>query len=196
MTRLLGAFATTLVEFPVRVAHTSDDVPDFQLEFGGRAIAVEATKIAVPDVEHARSLQHRGINRTLGISSLLRRKPDRRSKSEVINEGFLIPQMVFPVSLQEHREIWLKEAIARLEDKTKVLMSDRFRHGQEDWLLLWDRIGTAEWEVSERVETMIDLLMSRWRPGWYSRVILQAQHFEWQVLFSKTGPIRLPSWRA
>ncbi|MHB9010320.1 MAG: hypothetical protein ACYDC1_25720, partial [Limisphaerales bacterium] len=182
-------------ELPVRVAHTPDDVPDFQLELGGRSIAIEATKVAVPDVEHARSLQNRGFNRILGISGLLRRKPDRRSKSEVINEGFSIPQMVFPVSLQEHREIWLKEATASLQVKTQVLGSDRFRHGQEDWLLLWDRIGTAEWEVPERAKTMIDLLKSRWRPDWYSRVILQAQHFEWQLLFTEAESTPLPAWR-
>ncbi len=196
ITHLLGAFArTAFARFPVRVSHVPDSVPDFQLQVGGRRIGVEVTKIAVPDVEHARSLQNRGLKRTLGISSLLRRNAKRRSKAEVVAEGFGMQQFVFSVSPQEHREIWIGETAARLDDKSRVLRSAQFQHGQEDWLLLWDRIGTADWEVQARIQTFGEPLSARWNRDWYSRVILQAGHFEWHFAFDATGPVRLPQWR-
>ena len=76
MTRLLESLARTeILTYPVSINHTGiNSVPDFQLESGPHRIAVEITKVAVPDVEHARSLQHKGLNRTLAISSLYRKE--------------------------------------------------------------------------------------------------------------------------
>jgi len=193
---LLGSLATvSWVKFPVRLSHAPNEVPDFQVQLAGFEIGIEVTKVAVPDVEHARALQNRGLNRTLGISSLLRRKSQPRSRAEIVSEGFMIQQAVRPLSLEEHRDIWLREAIHRLDEKTRVAGSDRFRHGQEDWLLLWDRIGTAECELPERLRELKGILEPRWRGGWYSAVVLQARYFDWQFQFRSTDVTRLPFWR-
>src|SRR5712664_1614622 len=76
MTRLLESIARTqILQHPMSLSHTGiSSVPDFQLESGARRIAVEITKVAVPDVEHARALQQKGLNQTLDISSLYRRE--------------------------------------------------------------------------------------------------------------------------
>src|SRR2546425_9498485 len=86
MTRLLEALSSsTIVRFPVRVRHTGEDgVPDFRVKFGQRRISTELAKIAVQDVEHARGLQRKRLNRTVSLSSLYRKGPKPRTKGQVI----------------------------------------------------------------------------------------------------------------
>src|SRR2546427_41894 len=186
MTRLLEALSSTsMVQFPVGVRHTGEDgVPDCRVEFGQRRIAAELAKIAVQDVEHARGLQRKGFNRTLSLSSLYRKGPKPRKKDEVVAEAFLITAMVFPVSLHEHAQRWADEAVLQLVEKTAVLQRADFAHGDEDWLVLWDRIGTADRVADVRIQWLAPLLGSVWRPGWYARVVLQDEHFHWQAVFT------------
>lgn len=193
MTRLLEAVpVSSILQFPVRVRHSGEkEVPDFQLESGGRRIAVELAKVAVQDVEHARGLQRTGLNRTLGISSLYRKQPKPRSKDEVVAEGFLIPAMVFPVSIEEHEQVWCDELAAQLRDKTSTLHGSQFVHGDEDWLLLWDRIGTADYEVAARTQTVANMLAPWWKTCWFSRVFIQDAHFFWLLAFTAHGHVRL-----
>lgn len=198
MTRLLESLAhTQVLQYPTRVRHTGNNsVPDFQMESGTRLISVEITKIAIADVEHARALQHRGLNQTLAISSLYQKKDAPRRKQEVITEGFLTPSMSFPVSVEEHNRIWLEEAQASLVAKSVVIARDDFKHGDEDWLLLWDRIGTSEWELAMRRQSVARLLERYWKPRWFSCVFLQDHHFFWQAMFTPTGSTMLPSHRS
>src|SRR6185369_15149445 len=172
MTRLLEALSSsTIVRFPVRVRHAGEDgVPDFRVEFGQRRIATELAKIAVQDVEHARGLQRKGFNRTLSLSGLYRKRLMPRTKDEVIAEAFLIPAMIFPVSRQEYAQRWVDEAVLQLEEKSAVLQRADFAHGDEDWLVLWDRIGTADSEADARIHWFADLLHSLWQPRWVARV--------------------------
>jgi hypothetical protein len=195
MTRLLEALApTSVVQFPIRVRHTGDGgVPDFQLEFGKRRIAVELAKIAVQDVEHARALQRRGIGGTLAISSLYRKKSKPRKTPEVVSEALLIPAFVFPVSVQEYAETWMAEAVNQIQEKSAVLGRDDFARGDENWLVLWDRIGTANWEATGRVRWFTELLSPIWKTGWYDKVILQEEHFQWHALFSPQEAVVLRS---
>jgi hypothetical protein len=186
MTRLLEALPfKSILQFPVRVRHTGEDgVPDFQLEFGQRRIAAELAKIAVQDVEHARGLQRKGFNRTLALSSLYRKGPKPRTKDEVMAEGLLIPAEVFPVTLQEHAQRWADEAVLQLHEKTAVLQRASFAHGAEDWLVLWDRIGTSGWETDARIQWLAELLRSFWQPRWFATVVLQDMYFRWQAVFT------------
>lgn len=197
MTRLLESLArTSFLQYPVRVRHTGEKgVPDFQMDSGTRRISVEITKIAVADVEHARALQQRGLNRTLAISSLYQKKDAPRRKKDVISEGFLLPSMSFPVSIEEHNRIWLEQAETSLLAKSAVIAREDFAHGDEDWLLLWDRIGTSEWELDTRREALTRLLERYWKPGWFSCVFLQDHHFFWQMMFTPPGSTLLPSYR-
>ena len=195
MTRLIESLARTIVlRYPVSVRHTGiNAVPDFQLATGARRIAVEITKVAVPDVEHARALQRKGMNRTLAISSLYRKEKKPRRKQQVIAEGFATPAFVFPVSLAEHDQIWIQEAEASLTAKSAVIARSDFLRGDENWLLLWDHIGTADWELKTRQSTFANLLASYWREGWFSRVFLQDHDFFWQAMFTPTESALLPS---
>jgi hypothetical protein len=168
-------------------------IPDFQLISGNRRIAVEAAKIAVQDVEHARALQRRGLNRTLSISSLYRQQPEARSRAEVINEAFRIPAEHFPVPLEEYRQRWMDEATIQLNEKTAALLSGRFNRGDENWLLLWDRIGAPDWETDARIRQFNSLLQSFWELDWYSRVFLQGRDFQWLAMFNAGAVEIFPS---
>jgi hypothetical protein len=195
MTRLLEALsAMSILQFPVRVQNAGErGTPDFQVESAGQRIAIEASKIAVQDVEHARSLQRRELRQTLAISSLYRRKSKPRTKDEIIAEGFLTPAMVFPVSFEEDNLIWLEAVTIELDDKTDVLRGNHFDHGSQDWLTLWDRIGTAEGEIQQRIGALRGILAPRWQSNWYSRVFLQDEHFRWIAMFSATKHVFIPA---
>jgi hypothetical protein len=194
MTRLLAVLASTVfVQFPVRVRHTGNcGVPDFQLEFGERRIAVELAKIAVQDVEHARALQRQGIGGTLVLSSLYRKKSKPRKTAEVVSEALLIPAMSFAVSVQEYEQRWKAEAETQIQEKSASLKRDDFDRGDENWLVLWDRIGTSAYEADSRIQWLAGYLGPMWRPGWYSKVILQDQSFHWHGLLSEEGTLKLP----
>lgn len=189
MTRLLEALsATSVVQFPVRVRYAGErETPDCQLESDGRRIGVELSKIALQDVEHARGLQGKEMKGTLAISSLYRKESMPRSKDKVIAEGYLTPSFVFHVPDEEKHSTWIETVTAELDDKTRVFRGNHFDHGSEDWLVLWDRIGTDEGEIEQRIESVCDILASRWKPDWYSRVFLQDEDFRWQVMFSSQG---------
>lgn len=60
----------------------------------------------------------------------------------------------------------------QLEEKTAVLQRDDFEHGDENWLVLRDRIGTADWEVDARIQWFAELLSSLWQPGWHAKLVL------------------------
>ena len=160
MSRLLEAMSVaSIFEFPLKVRHTGvGGVPDFQVESGGRRIAIELAKIAVQDVEHVRGLQRKGLKQTSAISSLYRKKSKPRTKDEVFKEGFSNQPFRFGVSPQELNEIWIDELKIQLNEKSVVLAEKRFEHGHEDWLVLWDRIETDEFEIKPRMEAVNGLL--------------------------------------
>jgi hypothetical protein len=195
MTRLLETMSlASIFEFPVRVRHTGvEGVPDFQVESGGRRIAIELTKIAVQDVEHARGLQRKGMRRTLGISSLYLKKSKPRTVDEVIKEGFSNQPFRFGVSPKELNEIWIKAVANQLNEKTVVLQRKEFEHGHEDWLVLLDRIGTDEFEIKSRIEAVKDLLVTRWKKNWYLRVFVQQiEFYPFLAVFDENGFTSIP----
>jgi hypothetical protein len=189
MTRLLEALATTnLMEFPLSIKHTGPKaVPDFQLQAGQRRIGLEITKIAVAAVEHARALQRKGLARSIGISSLYREQPNRRTRREVLDEALLMSPFADPVSIEEYEQIWLERAREALTEKTRSIYGTEFQRGDEDWLLLWDRLGTTDWQLNVRLQALRELLNQHWRRNWYSRVFLQAENFSWQAAFTPSG---------
>ena len=195
MTRLLESLAKTeILQYPFTARHTgTDSVPDFQLKSGAHRIAVEITKIAVPDVEHARALQNKGINRTLALSSLYRKKSKPRLKEGVVAEGFGTPPLVFPVSIDEHDNIWIESARASLIAKSIVIARSDFQRGDENWLLMWDRIGTVDWQLNLRINAFAKLLAEFWKPAWFSRVFVQDEDFFWASMFTPTDSIILPN---
>lgn len=195
MSRLLEAMSSeSIFEYPLKVRHTGgESVPDFQVESGGRRIAIELAKIAVQDVEHVRGLQRKGLKKTSAISSLYRKKSKPRTRDEVIKEGFSNQPFRFGVSPQELNEIWIDELTIQLEEKSVVLLKNRFKHGHEDWLVLWDRIETDKFEIKSRMESVKSRLASRWKSDWYSRVIVQQTEFPpFVAIFSETEFISIP----
>ncbi len=192
LTQLLKALGRAeLLNFPVHARHTPECVPDFQLSLAGMPIGVEATRIAVADVEHARALQQNGFNQTLSISSLYQKQAKPRSRSQVLQEAFVYPAEYVGISVADHERIWMEEAEKSLSTKTAALQSANFVHGSEDWLVLWDRIGTTDWQFQKRKAAVEELLQKYWHQCWFSRVFLQDEYFRWQLMFTKTQSILL-----
>lgn len=86
MTRLLETLSkTSIPQYPFRIRYSGESgAPDFHIESGGRHIGVELSKVAVQNVEHARSLQRKEVKSTLSISSLYRKQPKPRTKETLI----------------------------------------------------------------------------------------------------------------
>jgi len=195
MTRLLEALAqTSILQYPVQVKHTTDHVPDFRLALSGRGIGVELTRIKFQDIEHGRALQERGLTTTLVTSSLHPKESGPRKKQEIINDGFGIPPMVFPLSAEEEDRVWLKQAKESLDAKTVVVLRNDFDHGDEDWLVVVDSVGAIDSEVRKRKEGFSQLLASFWKSGWFTRVFLQDNFFRWQMMFVPSKSIILPRY--
>jgi hypothetical protein len=194
MTQFLKVMSlASIFQFPLQVRHTgSRGVPDFQVKSGKRRIAVELAKIAVQDVEHARGLQNKGLKRSSAITSLLRSKSVPRKKTEVIAEAFSIQPFVFGVPHEELNEIWLKQITSQFDEKTAVLHGKQFEHGDEDWLVLWDRIG-HESGMQSRIVTVNNLLAPRWNQNWFSRVFVQQiGACPRLAVFARTGSRSIP----
>ena len=197
MTRLLQSLArTSILQYPVFVKHTTDEVPDFRLSVGECRVGVELTKIGFQDVEHGRALQERGLRRTLSVSSLYPRREGPRRRADVVAEGFGLPAMVFPQSIEEEERAWMMQAKGSLEAKTAVVARKDFAHGDEDWLVLGDAVGVDRSGFEGRRSGLGQLLASFWRPGWFSRVFVQDSYFRWQAMFTPGDWVLLPGWAA
>jgi len=181
LARLLEALAGhRILRYPVRVRHSHEARPDFQLLVGDRRISVEASKIASPNYEHAASVQRQGLQAVLMSGEFLRPGQPRLPRKEVIEKGFFIPQMVYPPSLAEVDAACWEHFHRVVEGKVKRLSEDGFQHGQEDWLVLWDRLGTQDWQIEARLPRVRSWLAPIWRQAHsFSRIFIQAQHFHW-----------------
>ncbi len=128
-------------------------------------------------------------NPTLMVSPFIRQDDTGMSRDEVMNTAFVLPALgIGGPTLEEERQIWVQRVCSEIEDKSGKLMAGKFADADEYWLVLWDRMGTPEWELSARVGAVSQRLASCWKPGWFSRVFIQDEHFEWHVMFAVNGP--------
>ncbi len=183
-----------LMEFPFSVCHTGKEAtPDFQLTFGSRRVSAELTKLTSQDLEHARALQRRdvhlplgtGFNKTLISSNLEVTGEEPRNRGQISAEGFCGGQFAFPESPGARGRAWGTAVHERLIQKTQILESKHFVKGDEQWLVLWERLGFHDDEVDQRIEHLKSLLEPFWSSSWFSRVFLQAEHFGWLVMFTE-----------
>ena len=195
MSRFLEVMSSSSIfQFPVRVRHTgTKGVPDFQVESGGRRVAIELAMISTQDLECGRALQRGRVKRAMDTTNLLRKKTKPRTEDEIFADAFAHPTRIFGLSAEERQKIWVEEATTQLNEKTAVLKRKQFEHGHEDWLVLWDRIGTRESEIKSRIAIITGLLASRWKPGWYSRVFVQQiGPYPFLAIFAETEFISIP----
>lgn len=184
----------SLMEFPFTVCHTgSVATPDFQLTFGSRRVAAELTKLTSQDLEHGRALQRRdvhrppgtGFNKTLNSTNLEVTGEEPRNRGQISAEGFYGGQFCFPESPESRGDVWGSAVQARLAQKTQILESNHFVRGDEQWLVLWERLGFHDDEVDLRIEHLRSLLHPFWKSNWFSRVFLQAEDFGWLAMFTE-----------
>lgn len=117
----------------------------------------------------------------------LRPGQPRFSRKEVIQEGFGIPQMDDPPSCQNVDAAWWEHFQRIVERKLKKLSEDDFRHGEEDWLVLWDQLGTQDRQMEARLPQLRSWLARIWRRGHrFSRIFIQEEHFFWIASLSVT----------
>ncbi len=134
------------------------------------------------------------INPTLMVSPFIQKDDSKMPRQKVLETGFTIPALdLGGPTLEEEHQIWLDRVWSEVQDKTAKLAGDAFCHGDEDWLVLWDRLGSAEWQLRDRVTAVSQRLQPCWKPGWFSRVLIQDEYFDWQVMFADKGATALPS---
>jgi hypothetical protein len=183
MVHLLQALAQTPIpQYPVSVRHTSKCVPDYQITFGTRRIAVELTRIKFQDIEHGRALQPR-LKRSIAVSNLCPCKEGPRTRQNVIQDGFAPPPLVPPQSTGDQKRQWQIQALESLNAKTTAITSKDYVHGDEDWLVLLDPLGTIDF--TSHPDAFSRLLTGYWKPGWFYRVFLQDTDYEWQMMFTQ-----------
>lgn len=134
----------------------------------------------------------RPINGTL-MDGAFMHDASRMSRAEIIDAGFYIPAMPIPPTTEERDAFWIKRFCAELRDKSGILSGGQFARGDEDWLLLWDRLGTPEWRLHQRAQDVSSVLQSSWAPSWFSRVFIQDDGFRWLLMFTAASFRTFPS---
>ncbi|MGO8696132.1 MAG: hypothetical protein ACLQVY_00205 [Limisphaerales bacterium] len=133
------------------------------------------------------------INPTLMVTPFIRENDAKMSRKEVLETAFLVPAMLFPgLTLEEEHQVWLDKVFSEVHDKSQKLAGPDFRHGDEDWLVLWDRLGTADWQLEARAQAVAHRLAPCWKQAWFSHVFIQDEYFEWQLMLSANSSIALP----
>jgi hypothetical protein len=135
------------------------------------------------------------INPTLMVSPFIRQADPRMTRTEVLEAGFISDSMEPNwTTVPEERQIWIEKVLSEVEDKSQRLASGGdFRHGDQDWLLLWDRLSTPDWDLSARADALSQQLALRWKPGWFSLLFVQDEYFRWQLMFTASGIVALPN---
>lgn len=185
MARLLESlFGNGQLVFPLKLRHASELTPEFQLNLDGRRIAVEATRIALRNVEQARTLQS---TRGLGVLSTAPFYDDELpilEDEEIVKKGFTTPALFYPPTVADSKKSWWKRFEERLTKKTRQREKAHFQHGDEDWLLLWDGLPLDFWHTKVRTRELKEFLRDYWKSDWFTKLFIQHHHFEWLMVCS------------
>lgn len=117
----------------------------------------------------------------------------RSRKREIVETGFLVSAQDFGPDISQEREIWMERVLEEISDKSRTHAGGDFQHGSEDWLLLWDRLGTPDWDLWHRASALSHRLGKQWRDKWFTRIFIQDEYFEWQIMLTPVGVSRLPA---
>lgn len=124
------------------------------------------------------------MNPTLMVSPFIRPRDKRMKRPEVLNKAFLVPPMAESgPTIEEEREIWVNRVMNEISDKSRVLAREDYCHGDKDWLVLWDRLGTPRWDIERRAEKLAKSMANLWNSAWFSKVFVQDEDFDWQLMF-------------
>jgi hypothetical protein len=88
-----------------------------------------------------------------------------------------------PQSTGDQKRQWQIQALESLNAKTTAITSKDYVHGDEDWLVLLDPLGTIDF--TSHPDAFSRLLTGYWKPGWFYRVFLQDTDYEWQMMFTQ-----------
>jgi len=184
---LLVAAETPLLRYPLEVTHTRDRKPDFRLAMGSTFVGVEATKVANERLEQARVLhRERGLG-TICISSYLKEPSERRTREQDFKDSFLMSSFVMGNTIEDEDEFWIKQAEKILRRKADIFRRSNFERQQENWLLLWDKLRSSDWDLQRRIPMLSALLQEFWGHDWFSKVILEQNQFQCLVILSQDG---------
>jgi hypothetical protein len=195
MTRLLEAlFKNDQLAFPLKLNHQSDLTPEFRVNLSGKRVAVEATRIALRNVEQARTLQStRGLG-VLSTAPFYDEGLPVLEDDEIVRQGFTTPALFYPPTLADSKKTWWKRFEERLTKKTLQRSKTHFIHGDEDWLLLWDGLPLDFWSTDARVIELRNFLSDYWKNDWFTRVFIQHHRFDWLMVCSESDVSCIPRW--
>ncbi len=197
LTKLLGLlFTLGKLRFPLKLTHSSTLTPDSHLYLGAAKnhIGVELTRLALRNVEQARkihALQGAGVlSSSVFYKHGLPELEDSEIRKRAINN--VTPPFFSPPTEKESQEVWLERFCEGLEKKTIQFNKTHFKHGEEDWLVIWDRLRVDFWPLENRMEELEQVLTLYWnRAKWFDKVFIQDQHFRWTISGSRDESPRL-----
>lgn len=185
-----AAFADFLC-FPLEVTHTRDRRPDFVVNNGGTLVGVEVTKVANEELEWARSLQRKHKLGTMTLTPFLKGREEKRKRPDVLEHAFVTPTHVFGGSQEEEDEFWVAAAKKIVLRKTAILNSPDSGRQTENWLLIWDKLGSSASDLERRVMLLQPWLLEMWKPDWFTKLIFQENYSSNFVVLSQDTEPRL-----
>lgn len=189
---LEAAAHTELVKYPLEVTHVRNQRPDFKLVLGKTQVGVEVTKVANEELESARSLQRKKHLGTLSITPFLSKPDSATSRRQRVSSGFTTPAVLFPNEVADEDSFWLEKALEIVERKSIHLCQSDYGRGEENWLLLWDRLSSAEADLRRRIAQLENALWMKWKGTFFSRLIVEQAQFSCFAILSSHGTTWLP----
>jgi len=183
---------TKLLKYPLEVTHVRNQRPDFELVLGKTQVGVEVTKIANEELESARSLQRKKHLGTLSTTPFLRKPDSATSRHERVNSAFTTPSVLFSNDAADEDSFWLEKALEMVERKRRHLCQSDYGRGEENWLLLWDKLSSTEVELRQRVAQLEDALWLEWKSTFFTRLVVEQAQFSCFAVLSSQGTTWLP----
>ena len=122
------------------------------------------------------------------VTPFLKQVDTERKRADILSDGFLLPQFVFG-STEEDDTSWLEQAESIVQRKTKNLSRPDFDRQEENWLLLWDKLSSSQFDLHRLVPKFSALLKKFWGAEWFNKVILEQTYFQCFIVFSPEGEL-------
>ena len=177
--------------YPLSVYRDQDvgGVPDFTIEIAEESAGVELTTLTNSPLEQSRVDQRRldqeGIQLGARAVGSLKLDDHKRTLDEIREETLCPSPEKLPPTVGQLDDAWLSNIMGRIEKKTRGMSELRYRHGNQGWLVLQDRLSTSR-DVEGRIGLLKGRLELYWsNTGTFHRIFVQSRDFD--TLFMLTS---------
>jgi hypothetical protein len=181
--KLLDAIVfQSFLKFPFSIQHRGEDAPDFEISSPNASYSIEVTNICSPNLGLADSVHHKYGMGTMMVTQVQALGLERKPKKEVLDAAYELPQEYYPQPAASQIADWVEQTLCSIDRKLTIRSQSRFKHGDEDWLLLWDETGTTSCLKNAVLELYRSKSLEFWSGG-FEKVFILSRPFKdlWMI---------------